>query len=154
MKTLVVNTLPINTRKKALGFTLIEIMVVVVIISVLIGLVAPNILGRVDEARVTAAGADISTLAQALDMYRIDNGHYPTTDQGLESLIAKPTGTPEPRRWNPDGYLKKNRLPKDPWDNDYLYLRRADRKYELYSLGADGREGGEGYDADIFEQDL
>ena len=143
-----------NKRPKALGFTLIEIMVVVVIISVLIGLVAPNILGRVDEARMTAARADINTMGQALDMYRIDNGHYPTTDQGLESLIAKPTGTPEPRRWNADGYLKKSRLPKDPWDSEYQYLRRADGKYELYSLGADGREGGEGYDADIFEQDL
>jgi general secretion pathway protein G len=139
---------------KQCGFTLIEIMVVVVIIGVLIGLVAPNILGRVDEARITAARADLATLAQALDMYRIDNGNYPTTDQGLEALVEKPSGSPEPRNWNPDGYLKKARLPRDPWGSPYRYIGLTARTYEMYSLGADGREGGEGIDADISAQDL
>lgn len=133
------------------GFTLIEIMVVVVIIGILIGLVAPQILGRVDESRVTAARADINTLEQALEMYRLDNFQYPTTEQGLEALVAKPSGNPEPKNWNPEGYLKKGSLPVDPWGNPYQYFSPGDdnRPYDLYSLGADGREGGDGYDADI-----
>lgn len=133
------------------GFTLIEIMVVVVIIGILIGLVAPQILGRVDESRVTAARADINTLEQALEMYRLDNFQYPSTDQGLEALVIKPSGNPEPKNWNPEGYLKKGSLPIDPWGNPYQYFSPGDdkRPYDLYSLGADGREGGEGYDADI-----
>ena len=134
---------------KQKGFTLIEIMVVVVIIGVLIGLVAPNILGRVDEARVTAAQADITTLEQALEMYKLDNLNFPSTDQGLKALVEKPTGSPEPRKWNPAGYLKKG-LPKDPWGNDYQYISPgANGPFDLYSFGADGRDGGEGYDADI-----
>ena len=138
-----------NIAKRNRGFTLIEIMVVVVIISVLIGLVAPNILGRVDEARVTAAKADVATMSQALDMYRIDNGSYPTTEQGLQALVQKPSGTPEPKNWSPSGYMKKKGLPKDPWGNDYQYMRSADGRYDLFSYGADGKEGGEEYDADI-----
>lgn len=132
------------------GFTLIEIMVVVVIIGILIGLVAPNVLGRVDKARVTAARADISALEQALVMYRLDNNRFPTTDQGLEALVVKPTGSPAPRNWNPEGYLKQ-RLPLDPWGNPYQYMAPGQeaRAYDLWSLGADGQEGGEGYDADI-----
>ncbi len=134
---------------RAKGFTLIEIMVVVVIIGVLIGLVAPNILGRVDEARVTAAQADIATLEQALEMYKLDNMHYPSTDQGLEALVTKPTGSPEPKRWNPEGYLKKG-VPLDPWGNEYQYISPgSEGPYDLYSYGADGRDGGEGYNADI-----
>ena len=134
------------------GFTLIEIMVVVVIIGILIGLVAPNILGRVDESRVTAARTDIASLESALEMYRLDNKHYPTTDQGLSALVAKPSGSPEPRKWNPQGYLKKGKVPKDPWGNDYLYVSPGSNRqaFEIYSLGADGREGGDSYDADIF----
>ena len=132
------------------GFTLIEIMVVVVIISVLIGLVAPNILGRVDEARLTAAQADIGTLEQALEMYKLDNYRYPTTDQGLEALILKPSSSPEPKKWNPEGYLKKGKIPLDPWGGEYQYISPGSRgAFDLYSLGADGQEGGEGYDADI-----
>ena len=131
------------------GFTLIEIMVVVVIISVLIGLVAPNIMGRVDEAKVTAAKADIATMSQALDMYRIDNGHYPSTEQGLQALVSKPGGTPEPKNWNSSGYMKKKELPKDPWGNDYQYIRYPDGRFDILSYGADGQEGGEEYDADI-----
>jgi general secretion pathway protein G len=139
-----------NMQHAQRGFTLIEIMVVVVIIGILVGLVAPNILGRVDKARVTAATTDIATLEQALEMYRLDNHVYPTTDQGLEALVVKPSGTPEPKNWNPEGYLKKG-LPKDPWGNAYQYVAPGGegRPYDLYSLGADGREGGDGYDADI-----
>ncbi len=132
------------------GFTLIEIMVVVVIISVLIGLVAPNILGRVDEARVTAAQTDIATIEQALEMYKLDNQTYPTTDQGLQALIEMPSSTPVPKKWNPAGYLKKGKLPVDPWGAPYNYISPGSTgPYDLYSYGADGREGGEGYDADI-----
>ncbi|HSB96478.1 MAG TPA: type II secretion system major pseudopilin GspG [Spongiibacteraceae bacterium] len=141
----------VNNKCKQSGFTLIEIMVVVVIIGVLIGLVAPNILGRVDKARVTAAKADISTLDQALEMYRLDNHSYPSTDQGLEALVAKPGGEPDAKNWNPEGYLKKKQLPLDPWGHQYQYVvpGQEGRAYDLYSFGADGREGGEGYDADV-----
>lgn len=132
------------------GFTLIEILVVVVIIGILIGLVAPNILGRVDEARVTAARADINTFSQALDMYRLDNHNYPSTEQGLEALVKKPSGSPEAKNWNPSGYLKGGKLPVDPWGREYLYLSPgAHGPFDLYSLGADGKEGGSGYDADV-----
>lgn len=132
------------------GFTLIEIMVVVVIIGVLIGLVAPNVLGRVDEARVTAARADVSMLSQSLELYRLDNHSYPTTDQGLAALIQKPTSTPAAKNWNPQGYVSGKSLPKDPWGNDYQYLSPgADSAYDVYSLGADGKQGGESYNADI-----
>lgn len=140
-----------DNRFKQRGFTLIEIMVVVVIIGILIGLVAPNILGRVDKARVTAAKADIATLDQALEMYRLDNHAYPSTDQGLESLVVKPGGEPDAKNWNLEGYLKKKQLPLDPWGNQYQYVvpGQEGRPYDLYSFGADGREGGEGYDTDI-----
>ncbi len=138
----------IYTKQK--GFTLIEIMVVVVIIGVLIGLVAPNVLGRVDEARVTAAKADINILSQALDMYKLDNHRYPSTDQSLQALLAKPSGSPEAKNWNPEGYLKKATLPQDPWGNEYQYISPgAKGAFDLYSLGADGKDGGEGYDLDI-----
>ncbi len=143
-----------HTAGRNRGFTLIEIMVVVVIISVLIGLVAPNILGRVDEARVTAAHADIATIGQALDLYRIDNGNYPTTEQGLQALVTRPSAAPEPKKWNSSGYMKKKELPRDPWDNEYQYLRYPDGSFELLSYGADGREGGEDHDADIYQKDI
>ncbi|MFK7731891.1 MAG: type II secretion system major pseudopilin GspG [Pseudomonadales bacterium] len=132
------------------GFTLIEIMVVVVIMGVLIGLVAPNVLGRVDEARVTAAAADVSMLSQSLELYRLDNQSYPTTDQGLMALVQKPSSTPAAKSWNPQGYVSGKSLPKDPWGNDYQYLSPgADSAYDVYSLGADGKQGGENNNADI-----
>lgn len=139
-----------TTRIKpaAQGFTLIEIMVVIVILGVLAALVVPNILGRPDEARVTAATADIQAISNALDLYRLDNYSYPSTDQGLQALVSKPGGSPEAKNWNTDGYLKKQ--PKDGWGNEYQYLSPgAHGKFDLYSLGADGREGGEGMDQDI-----
>ncbi|WP_422133311.1 type II secretion system major pseudopilin GspG [Endozoicomonas sp. ALD040] len=136
------------TRQVQRGFTLIEIMVVVVILGILAAMVAPKILSRPDQAKITVARSDIETLSQALELYRLDNGFYPSTDQGLDALIKKPTIAPEPRNWNPEGYLKK--APVDPWGNAYIYLQPGNHgKYDLYSQGADGREGGEGLNADI-----
>ncbi|MEX2490107.1 MAG: type II secretion system major pseudopilin GspG [Pseudomonadales bacterium] len=128
------------------GFTLIEIMVVVVILGILGALIVPNIIGRPDEARVTAAKSDIQAIANALELYRLDNGHYPSTDQGLEALVNRPSGYPEPRNWDPEGYL--NRIPVDPWGEPYMYLNEG-RDYDIYSFGSDRKEGGEGVDADI-----
>lgn len=132
------------------GFTLIEIMVVVVILGILGALVVPNIVGKPDEARVAAAKSDINAIGVALETYRIDNGFYPSTDQGLDALVSEPTGYPEPRRYNPEGYLKK--LPKDPWDEPYGYFSEG-RSFEIYSYGADRKEGGEGVDADLSSDD-
>ena len=132
------------------GFTLIEIMVVVVILGVLAALVVPNIMSRPDQAKVTVAQADVKAVASSLEMYRLDNGFYPSTEQGLEALVREPTGSPEPRNWNPDGYLKK--IPQDPWGNPYQYDQPGTQNttsYDLYSLGADGRVGGEGFNTDI-----
>ena len=136
------------TRCRQRGFTLIEIMVVVVILGILAAMVAPKILSRPDQAKVTVARSDIETISQALELYRLDNGIYPSLDQGLGALVERPTIAPEPRNWNPDGYLKKT--PVDPWGNDYVYLQPGTHgRFDLYSLGADGREGGEGLNADI-----
>jgi len=141
--------------KKQKGFTLIEIMVVVVIIGILIGLVAPNIVGNVDEARVTAAKADISTLVDALERYYMDNSTYPTTDQGLAALVEKPTVSPEPKNWRAQGYIKRKKMLQDPWSNEYRYISPgASGPYDLYSLGSDSQEGGEGVQADIGQWDL
>jgi len=137
-----------HTPAKQQGFTLIEIMVVIVILGILAALVVPNIMGRPDEARISAARSDIQAISNALNLYKLDNYNYPSTDQGLQALISKPAGSPEAKNWNPDGYLAK--LPKDGWSNEYLYLSPgAHGRFDLYSLGADGREGGEGVDQDI-----
>jgi general secretion pathway protein G len=142
-------------KKQAQGFSLIEVLVVVVIMGMLIGLIGPNVLGQVDRARVTTAKSDIASLSQALDMYKLDNHFYPTTDQGLEALVSRPQSSPEPRNWNPEGYIKGNKLPLDPWDGEYVYMSPGEdnRPYELLSLGADARSGGEGYAADISSSD-
>ena len=142
-------------KKQAQGFSLIEVLVVVVIMGMLIGLIGPNVLGQVDRARVTTAKSDIASLSQALDMYKLDNHFYPTTDQGLEALVRRPQSSPEPRNWNPEGYIKGNKLPLDPWDGEYVYMSPGEdnRPYELLSLGADARSGGEGYSADISSSD-
>lgn len=133
------------------GFTLIEIMVVVVILGVLSALIVPNIIGRPDEARVAAAKLGVQEVGKALEFYRLDNGVYPSTDQGLEALVSEPSGFPEPRNWNPEGYLKS--IPEDPWGEPYLYYNE-DRSIEVYSFGADRQEGGEGVDADILLSEL
>lgn len=130
------------------GFTLIEIMVVMVILGLLVAVVAPNIMGRGDQAKVTVAETQISNISNALDLYRLDNNQYPSTQQGLEALVRKPSGYPGPRNWNPDGYLKQ--VPVDPWDSPYQYISPGSTgAYDLYSYGADGQEGGDGLNADI-----
>lgn len=139
---------PSRALRPAAGFTLIEVMVVVIILGVLAAIAVPRIMDRPDEARVTKAQHDIRALSSALNLYRLDNYRYPTTDQGLEALVEKPVGSPEPRNWKEGGYL--DRLPKDPWGNDYQYLSPGEHgEFDLYSLGADARPGGEGVDADI-----
>lgn len=140
-----------SAPKTSRGFTLIEIMVVIVIIGIIGALFVPNIIGRGDQARRTAAETDLRSIGVTLDLYRLDNAHYPSTEQGLEALVSKPGGFPEPRNYNPDGYAK--RLPTDPWGNPYVYVH-ADRGFELYSLGADGVDGGDGSGADIHYRDL
>jgi len=138
-------------NKTMSGFTLIEILIVVVILGILGAVVVPNILSRPDTARVQAAQTDLRALSQTLEIYRLDNFQYPSSEQGLESLVDRPSGFPEPKNWNPEGYLKK--LPTDPWGSPYLY-EKTGRSYSLISLGADGQEGGEGFDADIRLNDL
>ena len=129
------------------GFTLIEIMVVVIIIGILAAIVAPNVIGRVDDAQITKAKAEISNMENALKFYRLDNFSYPSTEQGLEALVTKPAD-PNIKNWKPGGYI--DRLPADPWGNPYLYLSPGNqREIDIYSLGRDGRPGGEGVDADV-----
>ena len=132
----------------ARGFTLVEIMVVVVIIGILGALVVPKLLGRTGESRVTAAKVDIATMMQALKLYKLDNQRYPTTEQGLVALITKPTTGPQANGWKTGGYIEK--LPKDPWGNTYQYLQPGIHgEIDLFSFGADGQPGGEGEDADV-----
>jgi general secretion pathway protein G len=136
-----------NTMRQA-GFTLVEIMVVVIIIGLLAGIVVPNIMDNLDRANVQKARADFSSIQTALKLYRIDNFNYPTTEQGLEALVTKTSIAPIPRNFKANGYLDS--LSKDPWGNDYQYMSPADgREYDIYSLGADGVSGGEGQNADI-----
>ncbi len=130
------------------GFTLLEIMVVVVIIGILAALVVPKIISRPDEARAIAAKQDIASLMQALKLYRLDNQRYPTTEQGVQALAARPTTAPVPPNWKAGGYVE--RLPRDPWGNPYHYLNPGVRgEIDVFSFGADGVSGGEGLDADI-----
>lgn len=130
------------------GFTLIELMVVLVILGVLAAMIAPKIMDRPDQARIIAAKQDIATIVQALKMYRLDNIRYPTTEQGLQALITKPAIAPVPDNWKSGGYLEK--LPNDPWGHPYLYLNPGRQgEIDVISLGADGESGGEGTDADI-----
>ncbi len=131
---------------KQRGFTLIEIMVVVVIMGILAALVVPKLMGRTDDARIMAARSDISTLMSALKLYKLDNQRYPTTDQGLNALVVKPTSGAD--GWKTGGYIDK--LPKDPWGNPYQYLAPGIHgEIDVFSYGADGQPGGEGNDADI-----
>lgn len=130
------------------GFTLIEIIVVIVILGLLAAVAVPKILGRTDEARVVKATLDIETIKGALKLYKLDNGGYPLTDQGLEALTTPPTTEPIPKKWKKGGYLEK--LPDDPWGNPYLYLYPGKRgNLDVFTYGADGREGGDGENSDI-----
>lgn len=137
------------------GFSLIEIMVVVVIIGLLASIVAPMVLDRADDARANKVQADFKNIQTALNLYRIDNYVYPSSEQGLNALVTKPTLTPVPRNWRSSGYL--DQLPMDPWGSPYLYISPGEtREYDIYTLGADGVSGGEGPAADIsvWDQDL
>lgn len=137
-----------STLQSTRGFTLIEIMVVMVILGLLVAVVAPNIMGRSDQAKVTVAETQLTNITKALDLYRLDNSHYPSTQQGLEALVSRPSGTPEPKNWNPDGYMKN--IPEDPWGNEFQYVSPGmEGPYDLYSYGSDGQEGGDGDAADI-----
>ncbi|HIJ83641.1 MAG: ral secretion pathway protein G [Magnetococcales bacterium] len=130
------------------GFTLIEIMVVIVILGILATLIIPRIMDRPDQARRTKATLDIQAIGQALDLYRLDNHRYPTTDQGLDALVKKPSVEPVPKQWRQNGYLAK--LPKDPWDGAYVYMSPGMHgEYDLVSMGADAELGGEGNAADV-----
>ncbi len=132
--------------KKQAGFSLIEIMVVVVILGILASIVVPKILSRPDEARVVKAKQDILAIQNALDLYKLDNGYYPSTEQGLESLVKKPETSPVPQNWKP--YLKS--LPEDPWGREYIFLNPGQHgDIDIYTLGADGESGGTGINAEI-----
>jgi general secretion pathway protein G len=133
----------------ARGFTLIEVMVVVVILGLLAAIIVPKVMSRPDEARTVAARADVAAISQALKLYRLDNTAYPSTEQGLQALVTRPSTQPIPANWKPGGYL--DRLPKDPWGRDYLYLNPGVRgEIDVFSLGADGQPGGEGTGGDIY----
>lgn len=140
------NRLPRRARAQR-GFTLIEIMVVVIIIGLLAAIVAPQVIGRVDDAQIEKAKADIRSIDSAMKFYRLDNFAYPSTEQGIDALVTKPND-PSIRNWKTGGYL--DRVPKDPWGNPYLYLNPGNNgEIDVYTLGRDGRPGGEGIDADI-----
>ena len=137
-----------RTRTRQGGFSLLEIMVVVVIIGILVATIAPNLFGETDRARLTRLKVDITALEDALERYKMENFNYPTTDQGLQALVTKPSVPPEPKHYKQGGYVK--RLQKDPWGNDYMYISPGTQgPYDLFSLGADGEVGGEGVNADI-----
>jgi len=137
----------VRSSQSQRGFTLIEIMVVVVIMGILAALVVPNVLGRVDESKIEGAKTNISTLVGALKVYKLHNDRYPTTEQGLQALVTRPTTGPAPRGWA-GPYIDK--LPKDPWGNNYQYMSPGIRgEIDVFSLGADGQPGGNGTDADI-----
>jgi len=130
------------------GFTLIEVMVVIAILAILAALIVPKVMSRPDEARVIAAKQDIAALMQALKLYRLDSKRYPTTEQGLQALVARPSQAPVPENWKAGGYVEK--LPLDPWGKPYQYLYPGlHGEIDVFSYGADGVAGGEGFDADI-----
>jgi len=134
------------------GFTLIEIMVVVIILGILTAIVAPNVIGRVGDAQIAAAKQDLRGIENALKFYRLDNFSYPTTEQGLDALVTRPND-PNVKNWKAGGYLE--RLPRDPWGNPYQYLSPGNNgEFDIYTLGRDGRPGGEGEDADFGNWDL
>ena len=142
------NSFSNREQTKQSGFTLIEIMIVIVILGILASIVVPNIMGSPDQARIVKAKQDIRTLEGALNLYKLDNFNYPSTDQGLDALVKKPAGQPEAKNWKKKGYIKK--LPKDPWGNEYLYLNSGtEGDFSIFTYGADGRKGGVDSAADI-----
>ncbi len=138
-------------RKNA-GFTLIEILIVITILGILASLVAVNVMNRPSEARIMKAKLDIRTLENALKLFKLDNGFYPSTEQGLKALVEKPTAGRIPKHWRKGGYLEKGVVPKDPWDRDYYYMCPGIHNkdsFDIWTYGADGEEGGEGENSDI-----
>lgn len=137
------------------GFTLIELMVVIVILGILALYVGPRVMGRTDEAKMVKAKMDIASLETALKLYKLDNGTYPTTEQGLQALVVKPETSPAPPKWKTGGYLEKSKVPKDPWNNAYIYLSPGvNGEFDIISYGADGVPGGEEANADINNWDM
>ena len=132
------------------GFTLIELMVVIVILGILAGLIIPRIMGRPDEARRAKARIQLEAIETALKLYKLDNGNYPATEQGLQALVEAPSVGTLPKNWRQGGYLERSKVPKDPWDNDYVYLcPGVHGEFDLSSYGADGQPGGEDKNKDI-----
>jgi general secretion pathway protein G len=139
-----------NKRSRNGGFTLIELLVVLAIVAMLAALVGPKILGRSDDAKVADAKVQVRNLETALKLYKLDNGVFPATEQGLQSLVTKPTTGTIPKNYTAEGYLESKQVPKDPWGNEFLYLSPGEHgDYDLCSNGADGVKGGEGKAADI-----
>ena len=138
-------------RRRTRGFTLLEILIVVLIIGLIAALVVPNLVGQPDQAKIKMAQAQMKSFDMALQMYHLSNSHYPSTDQGLQALVEQPSGFPEPQNWGPEPYMK--RIPLDPWGNEYVYSNE-NNELVIYCLGADGEEGGEGVDEDISSEDL
>jgi general secretion pathway protein G len=137
-------------KKGERGFTLIELMVVIVILGILAGLIIPRIMGRPDEARRAKARMQIESIETALKLYKLDSGNYPTTEQGLRALVEQPAIGPPAKNWRQGGYLEKGRVPKDPWDRDFVYISPGVHgDYDMSSFGADGEPGGEGKNKDI-----
>ena len=144
-------TTPRCRLDRSKGFTLIEVMVVVIILGILAAIVVPRVMDRPDEARITKAKQDIRALESALNLYKLDNFVYPTSDQGLEALVQQPSGSPEPKNWKK--YM--DRLPKDPWGQPYQYLSPGVKgEVDIFSLGADGQQGGEGANTDVGNWEL
>ena len=139
-----------NLQTDNRGFSLIELMVVIVILGILAALIAPRLIGRTEDAKLVQAKTQIEGLEVALKLYRLDNGVYPSTEQGLQALVQQPETAPVPKKWRKGGYLEKGRLPQDPWGNEYLYLSPGTHgDYDIISYGADGVQGGEDANNDI-----
>ena len=144
-----------NILLSSRGFTLIELMVVMVILGILAGMIVPRIMDRPEEARRTKAAVDIQALEQALQLYKLDNGRYPTSEQGLQALVEPPAVGRLAKKWREGGYLDKGKVPLDPWGNEYAYISPGlHGEYDLISYGPDGEPGGEGLDADINNWEL
>lgn len=142
-------------RNSERGFTLLEIIVVVFILSLLAAIVAPKIIGRTDDARITEAKVQIKNFETALKLFKLDNSFYPTTEQGLEALVEKPVAGQTPQKYREGGYLEQKKIPLDPWSNPYIYISPGIHgDFDIISYGADGKEGGEGKNADIDSWDI